>query len=163
MRVLFCGGKNIGYGCLEFLLETQEVVGVFTNPTDVNSNRSYQSVTKLAWAHDIPVYGSNINSKKSVKVIQTLSPDIVVVVYYDRILKKQVISIPKQGCINLHMALAEEYQGCYPTTWAILNNEKRTGITIHYIDEGIDTGDIIAQCEVPLTEEKTGESLYNER
>jgi methionyl-tRNA formyltransferase len=59
------------------------------------------------------------------------------------------------------MALAEEYRGCFPTTWAILNGEKRAGVTLHYIDQGVDSGDIIAQTTVPMTEETTGKSLYD--
>ena len=94
-------------------------------------------------------------------LVKGLSPDIIFVVYYDQILKSEIINIPPMGCINLHTALSEEYRGCYPATWAILNREKRVGVTIHHINEGIDTGDIIAQKEVFVADEDTGKTLYD--
>jgi len=132
MRVVFAGGKNIGMECLRYLMGKVNVVGV------------------------IPCDGIMAANK-----IQQMAPDMIVVVYYDRILKKDIIDIPPMGCINLHMALAEEYRGCYPTTWAIINGETKTGVTLHYIDEGIDTGDIIAQKVVKIEPDDTGKSLYN--
>jgi methionyl-tRNA formyltransferase len=163
MRIVFMGGKNIGCGCLKYLIEREEdrVVGIIVNPSDTAKDRWYESATELGIANNIPVYlFENINSPESVSLVRELSPDIIVVVYYDQILKKDIIHIPPKGCINLHMALAEEYRGCYPTTWAIINGEKRTGVTLHYIDEGIDSGDIIAQREVTITDGDTGKSLY---
>jgi len=164
MRVLFAGGKDVGWGCLEYLIrESQsEVVGVFINRgSDTAKDRWYRSAAEIALAHHIPVFAPrSMNSARAIDVIRNLAPDIIVVVYYDQILKREVIDIPPHGCINLHMALAEEYRGCYPTTWALINGEKRTGVTLHYIDEGIDTGDIIAQKEVEITESDTGKSLY---
>ncbi len=163
MKVLFMGGKNVGCGCLKYLIErqTEQVVGIIVNPSDIAKDRWYESATDLGFQNNIPVYSvKNINSPTGVSIVRKLSPYIIVVVYYDQILKKEIINIPSMGCINLHMALAEEYRGCYPTTWAIINGEKRMGVTLHYIDEGVDTGDIIAQKEVPITNEDTGESLY---
>lgn len=164
MRVIFAGGKNVGCGCLEYLLLDREVdlVAVFVNPkSDTAANRWYPSAAEIAMVHGIPVFSPpSINAPKSKEQIRALNPDLLVVVYYDQILKRDVIGIPKRGCINLHMALAEEYRGCYPTTWAIINGEKRTGVTLHYIDEGVDSGDIIAQREVPVDASDTGIDLY---
>lgn len=161
MRVLFAGGKDIGCGCLEYRIrESQsEVVGVFINRgSDTAKNRWYRSVAEIALAHHIPVFAPrSINSAQMIDIIRDLAPDMIVVVYYDQILKREVIDIPPHGCVNLHMALAEEYRGCYPTTWALINGEERTGVTLHYIDEGIDTGDIIAQREVKIHQGKRGE------
>ena len=82
------------------------------------------------------------------------------VIYYDQILKKEIISLPKYGCTNLHSALADQYRGCFSTAWTILNGEKFTGVTLHYIDESIDGGDIIAQRKVRIKNDDTGYSLY---
>jgi methionyl-tRNA formyltransferase len=163
MRILFFGGKNIGCGCLKHIIESRaEVVGVVTNPSDIEKDRWHESVAEIASNQNIPVFiTQNINSAEGISYIKRQSPDIIFVVYFDEILKSEIIGIPPLGCINLHMALAEEYRGCYPTTWAILNGEKRTGVTLHYIDEGIDTGDIISQVKVPITEYDTGKSLYD--
>ena len=162
MKILFMGGKDIGCGCLEYLLEREEdtVVGVIVDPPDTAGDRWYASATELALKKRVPIYSLKINSPEGVSIVRELSPDIIVVVYFDQILKKEIINVPRMGCVNLHMALAEQYRGCYPTTWAIINGEKMTGVTLHYIDEDIDTGEIIAQSEVPVTGEDTGETLY---
>ena len=85
---------------------------------------------------------------------------MIVLVYYDQILRHDVLRIPPHGCVNLHLALAEEYRGCYPSTWALMNGETETGVTLHYADEGIDTGDIIAQRTVRIEPQDTGRTLY---
>lgn len=164
MRVLFVGGKDVGCGCLEHLIDRNdtEVVGVIVNRQgDTSRDRWYRSVTEIALAHCIPILKPyNINSDECVSFICGLRPDLIVVVYYDQLLKKCVTDISPLGCINVHMALAEEYRGCYPTTWALINDEKHVGVTIHYVDEGMDTGDIIKQCTVMVEENDTGRTLY---
>lgn len=163
MRILFIGGKNIGCGCLRHMTESRaDVVGIIVNPADTAKDRWYESAAEIGMANNIPVYApEKLNSPESTALIKRLAPDIIFVVYYDQILKPAIINIPAKGCINLHMALAEEYRGCYPTTWAILNGETKAGVTIHYIDEGVDTGDIIAQKEVTINDEDTGKTLYD--
>lgn len=163
MRVLFMGGKNIGCACLDYLVERKtNLVGIIVNTdTDVEANRWYRSATETGLRQNIPVFSPrNINSTEGVRLVKSLKPELIVVAYYDQILKNGILSIPKLGSINLHMALAEEYRGCYPTTWAIINGETRVGVTIHYVDEGIDSGDIIAQKELEIKNEYTGRDLY---
>lgn len=165
-RVVFIGGKNVGCGCLEYLINSAlntEIVAIFVNyNSDILENRWYKSATEIAFKNNIPVYApKRINSKRSIEIVRNYNPDFIVVIYYDQILNDEIIKIPKHGCINLHMALAEEYRGCFPTTWAIINNELKTGITIHYIDTGVDTGDIISQVTFPITNDMTGKSLYD--
>ena len=163
-RILFCGGKNIGFQCLSFMTEAgYDIIDIVPNPSDITDKRTFPSVTELGWKKKIPVLPSNhLDSVKNIESIKKLEPDLIVVVYFDRILKPALINIPPLGCINLHMALAEEYRGCFPTTWAILNGEQRTGVTLHYIDTEVDSGDIIAQLEVPITDTTTGKSLYDD-
>ncbi len=164
LRVLFIGGKDVGCGCLRCLIENSkiDVVGIIANPSDTAKNRWYESAVGVGLENNIPTHTiKDINSSKSISLIKSLSPDIIFAVYYDQILSSEVIDIPPYGCINLHLALSEEYRGCYPTTWAILNGEKRVGATIHYIDTGIDTGDIIAQKEVLISDTDTGKTLYD--
>jgi len=162
MRILFLGDKLISVHCLSYLLQNKEdVVGVFVNSGKVTATSARSVMHIVANAYNIPVYcKNNINSASTVKLIKKLKPDVVIVIYFDQILKKEVISIPKQGCINMHFALAEKYRGCYPTTWAIINGEKITGVTMHYITEFIDAGDIISEVKVPILKTETGESLY---
>jgi len=155
------GGKNIGYGCLEYLLNCNyyNIIGAIINSEDVDG-QWFRSVSVLCKKKKIPVYCWK-KLAEGLEVIQKLNPDLIVVTYFDQILKKDIIEIPRLGCINLHMALAEDYRGCYPTTWALINGEIKAGVTLHYIDEGIDSGDIIAQKEVEITADDTGKTLYN--
>lgn len=162
MRIIFIGGKDVGCACLEWLMEEDfEIAAVIVNPNDTEAGRYFRSATELSRPRGIPTFcPEDINSPESVEQIRSLNPDTIVVVYYDQILKRDLIAVPASGCINLHLALAEEYRGCYPTTWAIINGEERTGVTLHYIDEGIDSGDIIAQKIVPIEKSDTGFDLY---
>jgi methionyl-tRNA formyltransferase len=164
MRVIFVGGKDVGCGCLEYLLGHVEVdvVAVFVNPvSDTAAGRWYRSASELALAAGVPVHAPRrINDEKNRALIAAYDPDLLVCVYYDQILRREVLDIPHHGCVNLHLALAEEYRGCYPTTWALLNGETRTGVTLHWMDEGVDSGDIIAQTQVGITPGDTGRSLY---
>ena len=164
MRVLFAGGKNVGCGCLDKLVEHPEVelVAVYAGPDDTAADRWYRSATDIAVEHGTPVYfPKKINSRETVALTRSLTPDLIVVVYYDQILHSETIRIPGKGCVNLHLALGEDYRGCYPTTHALLDRAQRYGVTLHYIDEGIDTGDIIAQRPVPISDADTGKTLYD--
>lgn len=87
--------------------------------------------------------------------IKKLQPDLILVNSYSMLLHQELLDIPRQGCINIHGALLPQYRGCNPTQWAIINNEDRTGVTMHYMDAGFDTGDLIAQKQVPLLFEDT--------
>lgn len=164
MRILFMGGKNVGHGCLRSVLDrgTEEVVGLFTNPGDDAPGRWFNSASELARSRGVPVFSpERLNTPENAEIIRGLAPDFIFVVYYDRILGKEIISLPEKGCYNLHLALAESYRGCYPTTWALINGETETGVTLHAIDPGIDSGDIVAQKKVAITPEDTGKSLYD--
>jgi methionyl-tRNA formyltransferase len=162
---VFLGGKNIGYECLKYLLEKGEnVVGAFINTYEGKNKETWYNWTlDVALEYHIPVYRyEDINSRESIKVIKNMKPDIIFTIYYDQILEQEVIDIPTRHCINLHFGLSEEYRGCFPTTWVLINGEKETGITLHIIDENIDSGNIIAQEKVSIDDFYTGESLYNE-
>lgn len=108
--------------------------------------KNENNLRKIAEKNDIPyIEISNINSKISFKQIKKLNPDLIVVCIFGQILKKEILGIPRFGTINMHPSLLPEYRGSDPYFWVIKNAEKETGVTIHYIDEGIDTGDIILQ------------------
>ncbi len=164
MRILFMGGKNVGHGCLRSLLDSGigQVVGLIANPGDEDPGRWFLSASELARSRGIPVFApAKINAPEHVELIRGLRPDVLFSVYYDQILKPGIIAIPPRGCFNLHLALAEEYRGCYPTAWALINGESGTGVTLHVLDAGIDSGDIVAQARVAISPEDTGRSLYD--
>mgnify|MGYP004705468917 CR=1 FL=1 len=95
----------------------------------------------------------NINDFDSIKKIKELKPDFIVVVAYGQILKKELLNIPKYGCINVHASLLPKYRGAAPINWAIINGEDTTGISIMKMEEGLDTGDVVLANTIPITEE----------
>ena len=92
----------------------------------------------------------NINSPKSISIIKSYNPDILVSILGNQIFKKHIINLAPKGCINLHTALLPKYRGLMPTFWVLKNNEKKTGVSVFYVDEGIDSGPIIIQKSIKI-------------
>ena len=92
----------------------------------------------------------NINSSDSIEKLKSISPDFIIVAAFGQILKREVLDIPKYGCINVHASLLPKYRGAAPINWAIINGETETGITIMEMEEGLDTGDMISKDLFPL-------------
>ncbi len=103
---------------------------------------------------------ANINSIESIKLIRKQKPDLVISVLFSQILKEPVIRIPKLGVINVHPAYLPDYKGISPIFWSIVNKEKYSGISVHYINKGIDTGEIIKRKKVEISKTDTEDSLY---
>lgn len=139
-KVVFLGSKPIGYFCLEHLLKQQqayniEVVGVLTN----NTNRLGKAdLTQLAAAYEVPVL-------PDLEALLQLEVDILISVQYHQILKGKHLAVAKKQAINLHMAPLPEYRGCNQFTFAIIDDQKEFGTTLHIMNEGIDSGDILAE------------------
>tara|TARA_R110002073_G_scaffold322276_2_gene498826 strand:+ start:9247 stop:10104 length:858 start_codon:yes stop_codon:yes gene_type:complete len=93
---------------------------------------------------------ADVNSIGVQKYLEELKPDLIIVCHFQKILKKNIIKIPVMGCINLHPSLLPYYRGMSPQHWPIINGDNKTGITVHFIDEGVDTGDIILQQQVEI-------------
>ncbi len=161
-KILFMGGKYVGYSCLEYLISNKySVVGCYVNKEDEAKDRWYNSLTEFCVKNNIPAYYySDVNSVESEKKIRELSPDIIVVVYYDQILKQHIIDIPRKGCINLHLALSQIHRGCYPTTWSLIRGDTYTGATLHFITKDIDGGPVVAQRKIKIEDDWTGKDLY---
>ena len=94
-----------------------------------------------------------VNSDEVVAAVASMNPDICCIAHFERLVKKELLDVPRIGFINLHPSLLPDYRGMSPQHWPIINREAKTGITIHYVDETADTGDIILQREIPLTED----------
>ena len=101
------------------------------------------------------------NDEEFINEIKELNPDIICVVAYGKILPKEILEIPKLGCINVHASLLPKYRGAAPIQWAVLNGDKTTGITTMYMDEGMDTGDMILKEEVTIGEDETTGELWD--
>lgn len=100
-------------------------------------------------------------NQEIVNIIKDINPDVICVVAYGRIIPKEILEIPKYGCINVHPSLLPKYRGSAPIQWAILNGDEKTGVTTMYLDEGMDSGDIILQEETAIEKDETSGELWN--
>jgi methionyl-tRNA formyltransferase len=167
MKIVFMGTPEIATGCLQKIIdEKHEVIGVVTQP-DKPQNRGKKlgmpPVKELALKHDIPVYQPvRAREESFVETLKELNPDVIVVVAFGQILPKAILDIPKLGCINVHVSLLPKYRGAAPINWAIINGETKTGVTTMYMDEGLDTGDMILKTEFNLDDEITAGELHDQ-
>jgi methionyl-tRNA formyltransferase len=164
MRIVFMGTPEFAVPSLKALIESgDEVVAVVTQP-DKPKGRGLEvtppPVKTLAQKYGIPVLQpQKIKTEEFLKQLEELRPDIICVVAYGKILPKGILELPRYGCINVHASLLPKYRGAAPINWAIIRGEKVTGITTMKMDEGMDTGDILLQREVPIEDEDTAETL----
>ncbi len=148
MRVVFMGTPDIAATCLKQILQDDfQVVGVYTQP-DRPKGRGmkmvYSPVKEVALEHEIPVFQpENFRNEETVEQLRQLQPDVVAVVAYGRILPKAVLQIPPKGCINVHTSLLPQYRGSAPYQWAVLDGLEKTGVSVMYLSEGMDEGDVI--------------------
>ncbi|MBI1748527.1 MAG: methionyl-tRNA formyltransferase [Acidobacteria bacterium] len=159
MRIVFMGNHNMGVLCLKRLIDLgEEIVAVVAHPDNDDPHETvwYDSVKEVAKSHGLTVYQPNdANSPEFVQLLSGLQPDLIVVVSFRQILKKALIAVPHKGVINVHPSLLPKYRGRANIAWAIINGESKTGVTVHYIDEKIDTGPIVVQKEVDILFEDT--------
>lgn len=153
---------DVGYECLQVLVDSgDEIIAVVTHEDDPNEEIWFRSVAELAKAHHIPVYTpSNPNTPAFIDLIRKLAPDLILSFYYRRILSRELLAIPRLGAVNLHGSLLPKYRGRSPVNWVLVNGESETGVTLHYMVEKADAGDIIAQRRVLIDREDTALSLF---
>ncbi len=165
-RILFMGTPEIAKDSLEQLIKDDyNIVGVFTRedkPVGRKQIITPPPVKVVASEYNIPVY----QPAKSLKgeytdLIKEINPDLIVVVAYGKILPKELIDIPKLGCINLHVSLLPKYRGAAPIQHALINGDKKTGVTVMRIDEGLDTGNIISVLPIDIDENEDQIGLFN--
>lgn len=166
MRVIFMGTPDFAVGTLEEIIKAgHEVVLVVSQP-DKQKGRGKTvqptPVKECALAHGIEVYQpKRVRETECVEYLRSYQPDIIVVVAFGQIVSREILDMPKYGCINVHASLLPKYRGAAPIQWAVLNGDKVSGVTIMHMDEGIDTGDMILQKEVVLEQDETGGSLFD--
>jgi methionyl-tRNA formyltransferase len=163
MRIIVFGYHRIGYLCLKELLDRrEEVCAVVTHQDDPGEQVWFESVAGLAQAAEIPVFTPRTpNTATFVRRVQALQPAILLSFYYRRLLCKDLLAIPPQGGINLHGSLLPKYRGRAPVNWALVHGEPVTGVTLHYMTEEADAGDIIAQRAVEIAFEDTALTLFD--
>lgn len=166
MKVVFMGTPDFAVGALKALIDAgHEIVAVVTQP-DKCKGRSdkltFSPVKECAVAYEIPVLQpERIKREESVEELKKYPADVFVVAAFGQILSKEILDMPKYGCINIHASLLPKYRGSSPIQWAVINGEKETGVTIMQMNEGLDTGDILYQKKLTLSEKETGESLFD--
>lgn len=166
MRIVYMGTPDIAAIILKRLLEEPyEIVLTVTQP-DRPKGRGKElaksRVKVLSEEHGIPVFQpERLRNPEAVAVIREAKPDMIVVAAFGQILPKEILDMPKYGCINVHASLLPAYRGAAPIQWAVLDGQKESGVTIMYMNEGLDTGDILLQKRVSLSPDETGGSLYD--
>lgn len=167
MKIVFMGTPDFAVPCLEALLQAgHSVAGVFTQPDKPKGRKQTLTpppVKIAAQAHNIPVYQPpSVKTGEALEVLQELSPELIVVVAYGKILPKEILELPKHGCINVHASLLPQLRGAAPIQWSILNGLKETGVTTMLMDVGLDTGDMLLKKKVAIGDNETSEELHDE-
>ena len=166
MRIVFMGTPDIAAQTLKALLNTKHtVVGVFTQPDKPVGRKQVLTpppVKVYATEKGIPVYQpTTLRDGEALNILKELNPDIIVVVAYGKLLPKEILDLPKFGCVNGHASLLPKYRGSSPIQWCIVCGETQTGVTTQLMDEGMDTGDMIDKVTVDIEQTDTAESLYD--
>ena len=166
-NIVFMGTPDFAKESLESIYKAgHTILTVVTNP-DKPQGRGMKllpsEVKKFALETEIPIEQPEKIKQNTefIEKIKELKPDIICVVAYGKLLPKEILEIPKFGCINVHASILPKYRGAAPIQWAILNGDQTTGITTMYMDEGMDTGDIILKEEVEIGRNETTGELWN--
>ena len=167
MRIVFCGTGEIGAPALRALLDSKKhtVVGVITQP-DKPAGRDLKPkmsvIKQIALNQNLPVQQpEKLRSPAALEDLRALAPDLMVVAAYGQILPKGVLETPRLGCLNLHASLLPRHRGASPIHAAILAGESETGITVMYMDEGLDTGDILLAQKLSIGPDETTGQLHD--
>jgi len=162
MKIVIFGCQQIAVDVIRYLstLDDVSLPLVITYELPLDQTYGYESVIKLCEEINIKVINPKSVNKDVIQKIIEISPDIILSIYYRKIFPKKLINLPNLGCINIHPSALPYYRGPVPTAWAIENGETQFGITIHYMDEGIDTGDILIQEKHAINDDETGYELY---
>lgn len=160
-RIMLMGHGWCGERCLQALIAgRKEVIGLV-----IPGNRPEHKVgpiREIARSHYMPAFQPrDVNHPGFVETLRGLAPDLIISASFTQIFTGEVVRLPRLGCINVHGALLPQYRGLHAHNWAIINGEAETGATIHYVDEGVDTGDVVAQCRVRITDEDDAFTLMD--
>lgn len=166
MKVLFMGTPEFAVPTLEAVVAAgHEVVGVYTQPDKAVGRKQILTpppVKVCAEKYGFPVFQPvTLRDGSAEENIKTLSPDIIVVVAYGKILPEALLSLPKYGCVNGHASLLPRHRGASPIQWSIVSGDKVTGVTTMYMAKGIDTGDMLLKAETEIGQDETAGELHD--
>ncbi|ELC8413157.1 methionyl-tRNA formyltransferase [Clostridium perfringens] len=166
MKIVFMGTPDFAVPSLTKMIEKYNVSAIVTQP-DKPSGRgkkvSISPIKEVGLSNEIPIFQPEKIRTDSVIInkLKELKPDFIIVVAYGQILTKEILDIPRLGCICLHASLLPMYRGSAPINWCLINGETKTGNTTILMDTGIDTGDMLMRSEVEISESMTAGELYN--
>ena len=165
MKVVFMGTPEFAVPTLQALIDHHQVAAVVTHPGRQRGRGKkvqFSPVKEKAAEYKIPVLQpEKARDEEFIQELETIAPDVIVVVAYGQILPERILNLPKYGCINVHGSLLPKYRGAAPIQWAVLNGEEKTGITTMYMEKGLDTGDMIDKAKVVLDPKETAGSLHD--
>lgn len=166
MKIIFMGTPDFAVPCLESLIKAgHEIAAVFTQPDKPRGRKMVMTppeVKVCALEHGLTVYQpKTLRDGEAFEIIQKIAPECIVVAAYGKILPKEILDLPKYGCINVHGSLLPKYRGSAPIQWSVINGDTETGVTIMQMAEGVDTGDMLYQKAIPINIDDTAESMFN--
>lgn len=165
MKVVFMGTPDFSVPALEKIAQNHQVQAVVTQqdrPKGRGHKMQYTPVKEKALELNIPVFQpEKVKNPEFVDILKEMNPDVIVVIAFGQILSKEILDLPKYGCINVHASLLPEYRGAAPIQWAVIDGKKESGVTTMYMAEGLDTGDIIDKKVIELDKKETGGSLFD--
>lgn len=166
MKVIFMGTPDFAVGTLKAIIEAGHEVSLVVTQPDKPKGRggkmAISAVKEAAIEYDLPVFQPDrIRKEENIDYLKNYEADVIVVVAFGQILPKEILEMPKYGCVNVHASLLPKYRGAAPIQWAVIDGEKVSGVTTMHMDEGLDTGAILLQKEVKLAEDETGGSLFD--
>ena len=167
LNIVFAGTPEFGVPCLDALIKSaHHLSAIYTQPDrPAGRGRKMQASAVKEWAlaHNIPVYQPlNFKTQEAIDELAALKPDLIIVIAYGLILPRQVLDIPRLGCINVHASLLPRWRGASPIQQAILHGDEYTGVTIMQMDVGLDTGPMLTKTEYLISATETTGSLHNQ-
>ena len=164
MKIIFMGTPDFAVGTLRSLAEAGHEITLVVSQPDKPKGRGHAMVPTpvkvVAEELGIPVF-QPVKIREAKDVLEKTEADVCVVAAFGQIIPASILHMKKYGCINVHASLLPKYRGAAPIQWAVIDGEKESGVTIMQMDEGLDTGDMLAKAIVPLDEEETGGSLFD--
>ena len=164
MKIIFMGTPDFAVGTLRSLVEAGHEITLVVSQPDKPKGRGHAMVPTpvkvVAEELGIPVF-QRVKIREAKDVLEKTEADVCVVAAFGQIIPASILHMKKYGCINVHASLLPKYRGAAPIQWAVIDGEKESGVTIMQMDEGLDTGDMLAKAIVPLDEKETGGSLFD--
>lgn len=166
MKLIFMGTPDFAAGAFKKIIEAgHEVTLVVTQPDRPKGRgkeMAFSPVKEVAVAENIPVFQpEKIRRPEAVEELKKYEADVFIVAAFGQILTKEILDMPKYGCINIHASILPKYRGAAPIQWVIINGEEKAGVTIMQMDEGLDTGDMLMVDSLTLAEDETADTLHD--